>query len=159
MASRLKGRSPADSAGSSNEGMPLEQSSIITPRIPATSLPDKVTSALMRLRPSSRTSRCEIFHQLLSSRRPVSTWKRPGRRQRSRSSPKHRCNVEYAKNQATIRLGKDWRHVLVLRSTTILSRGSRHRGQKAACLYRRPPPFSSAWRPGSHKQSACVQVL
>jgi hypothetical protein len=47
LASRLKGRSPADSAHSSNEGIPLDQSSSIKPRIPATSLPDKVTSALM----------------------------------------------------------------------------------------------------------------
>jgi hypothetical protein len=65
----------------------------------------------------------------------------------------------YAKNQAAIRLGKDWRPVLVLRRATILSRGSRHRDQKAARLYCRPPPSSSAWRPGSRKQSACVQVL
>ena len=63
---------------------------------------------------------------------------------------------EYAKNQAAIRLGKDWRPVLVLRSATILSRGSRHRGQKAARLYRRPPPSSSAWRPGrANKVPAC----
>ena len=47
VASRLKGRSPADSADSSKEGMPLEQSSSIKPRIPATSSPVKVTSALM----------------------------------------------------------------------------------------------------------------
>jgi Domain of unknown function (DUF4412) len=47
VASRLKGRSPADSADNSKEGMPLEQSSSIKPRIPGTSLPDKVTSALM----------------------------------------------------------------------------------------------------------------
>ena len=70
-----------------------------------------------------------------------------------------RCKRGYAKNQAAIRLGKDWRPVLVLRSSTILSRGSRYRGQKAARLYRRPPPSSSSWRPGSRKQSACVQVL
>src|SRR5713226_7801031 len=47
VASRLKARSPADSADSSKEGMPLEQSSSIKPRIPATSSPDKVTIALM----------------------------------------------------------------------------------------------------------------
>ena len=47
VASILKGRSPADSADSSKEGMPLEQSSSIKPRIPATSSKDKVTSALM----------------------------------------------------------------------------------------------------------------
>jgi len=89
VASRLKGRSPVDSADSSKEGigMPLEQSSSIKPRIPATSLPDKVTSALMTTKTVPRTSRCKIFHQLLSSRRPVSTWKRPGR---SRSSPRQK---------------------------------------------------------------------
>jgi hypothetical protein len=47
VASRLKGRSPADSADSSKEGMPLEQSSSIKPRMPATSSPDKVTNALV----------------------------------------------------------------------------------------------------------------
>jgi hypothetical protein len=47
VASRLKGRSLADSADSLKEGMPLEQSSSIKPRIPATSSPDKVTSALI----------------------------------------------------------------------------------------------------------------
>jgi hypothetical protein len=46
----MKGRSPADSADSSNEGMPLEQSSIIKPRIPATSSRDKVTSASMTIK-------------------------------------------------------------------------------------------------------------
>lgn len=45
VASRLKGRSPADSADSSKEGMPLEQSSSIKPRISVTSSPDNVTSA------------------------------------------------------------------------------------------------------------------
>ena len=47
LASRLKGRSPGDPADSSKEGMPLEQSSSIKPRIPATSSRDNVTSALM----------------------------------------------------------------------------------------------------------------
>jgi len=47
VALRLKGRSPADSVDSSKEGMPLEQSSSIKPRGPATSSPDKVPSALM----------------------------------------------------------------------------------------------------------------
>jgi len=47
VASRLKGRSAADSVDSSKEGVPLEQSSSIKPRIPATSSPDKVTLALM----------------------------------------------------------------------------------------------------------------
>jgi hypothetical protein len=47
VASRLKGRSAADSVDSSKEGVPLEQSSSIKPRIPATSSPDKVTIALM----------------------------------------------------------------------------------------------------------------
>jgi hypothetical protein len=62
----------------------------------------------------------------------------------------------YAKNQAAIRLGKDWRPVLVLRRAIILSRGSRHRDQKAARLYCRPPPSSSSWRPGSrNKVPAC----
>jgi uncharacterized protein DUF4412 len=45
--SRLKGRSPADAADSSKEGIPLEQSSSIKPRIPAASSPVKVTGALM----------------------------------------------------------------------------------------------------------------
>jgi len=45
--SRLKGRSPTDSPESAKEAMPLEQSSSIRPRIPATSAPVKVTSALM----------------------------------------------------------------------------------------------------------------
>jgi hypothetical protein len=47
VASRLKGRSPVDSADSSKEGMPLEQSSSIKPRMPATSSPDKETNALV----------------------------------------------------------------------------------------------------------------
>jgi uncharacterized protein DUF4412 len=45
--SRLKRRGPADFADSSKEGLPLEQSSSIKPRIPATSAPVKVTSVLM----------------------------------------------------------------------------------------------------------------
>jgi len=45
-ASRLKARSPADSADSS-KGMPLEESSIIKSRIPVTSSPDNATSAFL----------------------------------------------------------------------------------------------------------------
>ena len=45
LASRLKG--PADSADSSKEGMPLEESSSIKPRIPVTSCRDNVTSRVM----------------------------------------------------------------------------------------------------------------
>ncbi len=47
LASTLKASSPGDSADSSKKGMPLEQSSSIKRRIPATSPRDNVTSPLM----------------------------------------------------------------------------------------------------------------
>jgi hypothetical protein len=68
-------------------------------------------------------------------------------------------NIEFAENQAAIRLGEDGRTVLVLRSAAISSRGSRHRGQKAARVYGRPPPSSIPWRAGAREQSACLQIL
>src|SRR5215470_6181888 len=60
--------------------------------------------------------------------------------------------------QAAIRLGEEWRPVLVLRSATILPCGSRHRGQKGVHLYSRPPTSSKVWRSRSREQSAGVQV-
>jgi len=56
-------------------------------------------------------------------------------------------------------MGEDGRTVLVLRSAAISSRASRHRAQKAARVYGRPPPSSIPWRAGSREQSACLQIL
>src|SRR6266581_3126010 len=78
--------------------------------------------------------------------------------ERLRSAPP-RWNIEFAENQAAIRLGEDGQTVLVLRSAAISSRGSRHRDQKAARVYGRPPPSSVPWRAWSREQSAGLQIL
>src|SRR5215469_1799751 len=62
-------------------------------------------------------------------------------------------------NQAAIRLGEEWRPLLVLRSAAILPCGSQHRGQKEVHFYSRSPTSSKVWRSRSREQSASVQVL
>ena len=87
-ASRLKGRSPADSADSSKEGMPLEQSSSIKPRIPATSSPDKV--ALMTTK--TVVKNIQVRNLPSATFEPPAGFRMEAPRQETamRSSPRHK---------------------------------------------------------------------
>jgi hypothetical protein len=65
--------------------------------------------------------------------------------------------VEFAENQAEIRLDEEWRSVLVLRSAAV--QGKPTPRPKSSSSSRPATPILDRMEGGSGEQSACVQVL